>query len=151
MAPRAIARSLAKITRPALEKRGRVFAALVAAWPELAGPRLAGDTALDRLAQPRDGGPGTLHLRVTPVLALEVQHLAPQLIERINAFLGHAAVGRIAMVQRPIQRLGPPVRLPVPQPGPARRQAAAAATRDVADETLRAALARLGAHLVEPG
>ena len=94
MAPRAIARSLAKVTRPALEKRGRVFAALVAAWPELAGPRLAGDTALDRLAQPRDGGPGTLHLRVTPVLALEVQHLTPQLIERINAFLGHAAVGR---------------------------------------------------------
>ena len=150
MAPRAIARSLAKVTRPALEKRGRAFAALVAAWPELAGPRLAGDTALDRLAQPRGGGPGTLHLRVTPVLAHEVQHLAPQLIERINAFLGHAAIERIALAQRPIPRLaGQSRRSPAP-PGPARRQAAAAATQAVADEALRDALARLGAHLLEP-
>lgn len=151
MAPRAISRSLAKLTRPALEKRGRDFAALVAGWAEVAGSRLAGDTALDRLARPRDGGPGVLHLRVTPGLALEIQHTAPQLIERINAFLGHAAVERIAMVQRPVAG----IRRPSPQrarlPRPAGHAAAAAAVAQVEDEGLRAALARLGAHLLERG
>ena len=52
MAPRAISRSLAKLTRPVLEKRGIHFAALVAGWPDLAGPRLAADTAPERLARP---------------------------------------------------------------------------------------------------
>lgn len=151
MAPRAISRSLAKLTRPALEKRGRDFAALVAGWAEVAGPRLAGDTALDRLARPRDGGPGVLHLRVTPGLALEIQHTAPQLIERINAFLGHAAVERIAMVQRPVAGIRRPSPQRVRLPRPAGHAAAAAAVAQVEDEGLRAALARLGAHLLERG
>ncbi|MFO0294205.1 MAG: DUF721 domain-containing protein [Rhodospirillales bacterium] len=151
MAPRAISRSLAKLTRPALEKRGRDFAALVAGWAEIAGPRLAGDTALDRLARPRDGGPGVLHLRVTPGLAVEIQHTAPQLIERINAFLGHAAVARIAMVQRPVAGLRRAAPAVARVPRPAGRAAAAAAVCGIEDEGLRAALARLGAHLLDRG
>jgi hypothetical protein len=148
MAPRAISRSLAKLTRPVLEKRGIHFAALVAGWPDLAGPRLAADTAPERLALPRGGGPGVLHLRVTPALAVEVQHIAPQLIERINAFLCHAAVARLALAQRP-----PAIALRRPArlkriPSPAARAAATAAAEPVEDEMLRAALARLGAHLV---
>ena len=151
MAPRAISRSLAKVTRPVLEKRGRDFAALVAAWPEIAGPRLAGDSALDRLARPRGGGPAALHLRVTPGLAVEVQHLSPQLIERINAFLGHQAVDRLVLAQRPVgPPPGPRARRVAPAPDAARRDAAMAATEGIDDERLRGSLARLGAHLLTP-
>jgi hypothetical protein len=151
MAPRAISRSLAKVTRPALEKRGRDFAALVAAWPDIAGPRLAGDSALDRFARPRGGGPAALHLRVTPGLAVEVQHLAPQLIERINAFLGHQAVSRLVLAQRPVGAIpGTRARPSPPLPSAARRDAAMAATAGIEDERLRAALARLGAHVMPP-
>ena len=70
MAPRALSRSLMKVTRPVLQKRGADYAALVAGWAEIAGPRLAGDTAVDRLARPRDGGPGVLHPAVEPALAV---------------------------------------------------------------------------------
>jgi hypothetical protein len=151
MAPRALARSLNKVTRPVLAKRGAAFAALAESWAEIVGPRLADDTLLAKLAQPRGGGPGTLHLRVTPGLALELQHVAPQLIERINAFLGHRAVERLAFVQRPI---GPPSPRRkagnVARSGPdsASCRAAEAAAAAVPDPALRDALARLGSHVL---
>ncbi|MFM8992214.1 MAG: DUF721 domain-containing protein [Alphaproteobacteria bacterium] len=149
MAPRALSRSLLKVTRPVLEKRGADFAALVSGWTEIAGPRLAGDTAVDRLARPRGGGPGVLHLVVEPALARELQHLAPQIVERVNAYLGHAAVARIALVQRPVARATRP--RPAArqvQPDPESRRKAAAAVTGIADEGLRDALARLGSHVL---
>jgi hypothetical protein len=149
MAPRALSRSLMKVTRPVLQKRGADYAALVAGWAEIAGPRLAGDTAVERLARPRDGGPGVLHLAVEPALALELQHLAPQIIERVNAHLGHAAVARIALAQRPVARAmrARPAARRV-QPDPASRRDAAMAVEGVANEGLRESLARLGSHLL---
>lgn len=149
MAPRALSRSLLKVTRPVLQKRGADYAALVAGWAEIAGPRLAGDTAVDRLARPRSGGPGVLHLVVEPGLALEIQHVAPQLVERVNAYLGHAAVARLALVQRPVARATRPRRAArLVQPDPQSRREAAQAVAGVADDALRDALARLGSHLL---
>lgn len=149
MAPRALSRSLAAITRPILEKRGTAFASLIAGWAEIAGPRLGMDTMVERLSQPRDGTPGTLHLRVTPALALEIQHLAPQLIERVNAHLGYAAVGRITLLQAPLRR---------DRRSPARQRigdavgAAQRATSEVAsvdDPELRESLQRLGRQVLK--
>lgn len=148
MAPRAISRSLAKLTRPVLEKRGSAFAALVAGWPEIVGARLADDTALDRLVQPRGGGPGVLHLRVTPALALELQHVAPQLLERINAFLGHRAVERLALIQRPMA-IRPPRRGAPDRPDPARLRAAASAAAAIDDPELREIVARFGSQVLK--
>jgi hypothetical protein len=151
MAPRALARSLNKITRPVLAKRGAAFAALAESWAEIVGLRLADDTALAKLAQPRGGGPGTLHLRVTPGLALELQHVAPQLIERINAFLGHRAVERLTFVQRPVA--SPSLRRNAAGaaqflPDTTSRRAAETAAAAVPDPALRDALARLGSHVL---
>jgi hypothetical protein len=86
---------------------------------------------------------------VEPALALELQHLAPQIIERVNAHLGHAAVARIALVQRPVARAmrARPAARRV-QPDPASRRDAAMAVEGVADEGLRESLARLGSHLL---
>lgn len=149
MAPRALSRSLHKVTRPVLEKRGADYASLVAGWAGIVGPRLAGDTAIDRLARPRGGGPGVLHLVVEPALALEIQHVAPQLVERVNAHLGHAAVARIAIVQRPVARMAGARRAARhPQPDTQSRQEAARAVEGIADEGLRDALARLGSHVL---
>lgn len=154
MAPRALSRSLVKVTRPILAKGGAALAELVAAWPQIAGPRLADCTALDRLALPRGAsagrGPGVLHLRVEPALALELQHVAPQMIEKINAYLGYAAVGRLAFIQRPITRIGEPKkRRPKPVPDAGTRAEAARSAAIIDDPDLRAALSRLGSHLLK--
>jgi hypothetical protein len=148
MAPRAISRSLAKLTRPVLEKRGAAFAALVAGWPEIVGARFADDTALERLAQPRGGGPGVLHLRVTPGLALELQHLAPQLIERINAFLGHRAVERLALVQRPMAIRPPRARVSDRLDARGALEAATAAAV-IDDPELREIVTRFGSRVLK--
>ena len=149
MAPRALTRSLTAITRPILEKRGAAFASLVAGWTEIAGPRLAADTAVEKLATPRDRGPGTLHLRVTPALALELQHLTPQLIERINAHLGYAVVGRIAMLQAPIRRPPSVARRRSRIASPAASAKAEVEVAHVDDPELRESLRRLGGHVLK--
>jgi len=154
MAPRALSRSLVKVTRPILAKGGTALAELVAAWPQIAGPRLAESTAIDRLALPRGAaagrGPGILHLRVEPALALELQHVAPQIIERLNAYLGYAAVGRIALAQRPISRLGGVKRRRASLPPDASARAAAEKSAAIIeDPELRAALSRLGSQLLK--
>ncbi len=155
MAPRALSRSLLKVTRPILAKGGAALAELVSAWPQIAGPRLASATAIDRLAVPRGAaagrGPGVLHLRVEPAMALELQHIAPQLIERLNAYLGYAAVGRLALAQRPVTPLGGVKRRRAALPPDARaREAAAKSAAIIDDPELRAALSRLGSQLLKP-
>ncbi len=154
MAPRALSRSLVKVTRPILAKGGAALAELVAAWPQIAGPRLADSTAIDRLALPRGAaagrGPGVLHLRVEPALALELQHVAPQIIEKLNAYLGYAAIGRIALVQRPVTPLGGVKRRRAALPPDATaREAAARSAAIIEDPELRAALSRLGSQLLK--
>ncbi|MBM3522029.1 MAG: DUF721 domain-containing protein [Alphaproteobacteria bacterium] len=152
MAPRALSRSLAAITRPILEKRGAAFASLIAGWAEIAGPRLATDTMVARLSSPRDRAPGTLHLRVTPALALEIQHLAPQLIERINAHLGYAAVGRITLLQAPLRRSRPAVLARQRIGGPPEASARATSeTASIDDPELRESLQRLGRQVLKSG
>ncbi|MBL8697025.1 MAG: DUF721 domain-containing protein [Alphaproteobacteria bacterium] len=149
MAPRALTRSLSAITRPILAKRGAAFASLVAVWPEIVGPRLGDDTAIEKLVQPRDRGPGTLNLRVTPALALEVQHLAPQLIERINSYLGYAAVNRITLVQAPLQRpTGRRTTRARVLRDPLAESRAAEQAAVIEDPELRESLQRLGRHLL---
>jgi hypothetical protein len=152
MAPRALAVSLSKIVRPALDRRGRALGKLIGSWPEIVGNALAAESAPEKLVAARGGPGGTLHLRVAPGAALAIQHAEPQLCERINAFLGAGLVARLRLTQAP---LGPaPRRAPRPASRPAdpRRVAAIGAkVATVDDPELRAALARLGAALAARG
>ena len=83
----------------------------------------------------------TLLLRVDGARALDVQYKARQVIERINAYFGYAAIAELRIVQAPVEPRLPPLRA-------AARAAAEPLTREVAhvaDPGLRGALARLGA------
>ena len=64
----------------------------------------------------------TLHLKVDPVKALEVQYQIPQLVERINQTLGYKAVAGIRLVQAPVfsgRRPASPKPLKPANPAPA--------------------------------
>ncbi len=92
------------VAGPALERHGRQQAMLLAHWPEIAG-EMAAFCRPERLQRPRGRQVAegmVLRLKVTPGRALEVQHMAPQLMERINAFFGHRLVGRLTFVQAPL-------------------------------------------------
>src|SRR5436190_17901790 len=83
---------------------GGVLARLKADWPAIVGNELAAATWPQAL-----GRGGVLKLRVAAAIALELQHRAPLLIERINVYLGRPAISRLVFVQGPLP-LAPPAR-----------------------------------------
>jgi hypothetical protein len=145
---RAISAELPKLARPVLGKRGLGEAQLLMHWEAIVGPELAEDARPERLSfRKGERAHGTLRLRVAPAAALELQHQAPVIVERVNAFLGYPAVARLAFVQAPLA----PIR---PRPSPPRalradeQETLAKRIQGVDDEELRAALERLGAAVL---
>lgn len=99
-APRAVSALVAPLTRRALGKHGFASASLISDWATIIGDDLAASCQPVKLAFPqgkRDAG--TLHLHVTGGAALEIQHITPQIIERINGHLGYRAVARLKLIQ----------------------------------------------------
>jgi|SRR5271166_4194960 len=144
---RAVGAAVSKLSAPILAKRGGgILVRLKAEWSAILGPHWADMTWPRTLS--RDG---VLKLNTASCAALEVQHSAPLLIERINLFFGRPVVARLAFVQG-----GPvPLVLDWPPGGPIRRPLGAAEAdaldqrlSGIADPELRAALAKLGRAVI---
>lgn len=143
--PRAIGAAVAKLARPLLGKRGFSQAAVITQWDAIAGPELAAWTMPTRIAMPRGGGEGVLHLRVAGgAFATAVQHRAPILIARVNAFCGYRAVGAVRIAQGPLPKRPVRVAPPLPPLPPETERTLATAAAGIGDTDLRAALLRLG-------
>jgi hypothetical protein len=143
MALRALGATLPRLTRTALAKRGGAFAAVVTEWAAIVGPELAATSVPERLSEKT----AVLQLRVEGAGAVELQHLAPLLIERINTFLGRDVVARIKLVRAPLPRRPPPA---PPLAGPVPADAAARihqAVAGIADPELARTLERFGRTL----
>ncbi len=141
------------LTKRALGKHGFSSAALIEEWHTVIGPDLAATCQPVKLGFPprqRDGG--TLHIRADSGTALELQHLEPQIIQRVNAFLGYNAIARLTYIQAPMTKRqlderrprNPPSEPTTITPIPAET---AKAIADVDDPNLRASLERLGAAI----
>jgi hypothetical protein len=152
MSPRALAATLPKLTKAVLEKGGRDYAAIIAEWPAIVGAALAADSLPEKLARrasaERVGAAGVLTLRVTGGAAMEFQHREPQLIERINSFLGHRAVERLKLIQGPIPGRVPRRVRTVRALTPTETQALDSQLAAIEDEDLKLRLERLGRALV---
>ena len=133
--PRPLGALIPALTRPVFRKRSPAGAQLMADWAEVVGPSLAIVTSPLRFTA------GTLTIGCTGPVAMELTHLAPQLIGRINAHLGRTMVERLRFVQQAPSRAAPaPRRTPdAPLPAPVEQ-----AVANVPGEELRAALAKLG-------
>ncbi|MGC2411568.1 MAG: DciA family protein [Stellaceae bacterium] len=118
---------------------GGLLFRLKAEWAAVVGTELAATTWPEALS--RDGA---LKLRVASTVALDLQHRAPLVIERINLFLGREAVARLVLVQGPLPLPAPPATSPPEPLAPEEAKALDIRLGDIADPGLRAALARLG-------
>jgi len=135
--PRTLAALVPALVRPAFKRRGPATVQVLADWEVIAGPAIAAVTT------PRKLFAGTLVIACSGPIALELQHLAPALIGRINAHLGQVAVTRLRFTQD----------TPPPPPELPRRRAPAteAARRAVAglpEGSLRDALEALGRQVL---
>ena len=86
-------------------------------------------------------------LRVEGPAAIEIQHLADVICERVNRFLGWRAVARLALRQAPLRH---GERRAARGTDPMAAAQIAESLSDVGDDNLRAALARLGAAIKRP-
>jgi hypothetical protein len=140
---RAVGGAASRLAGPIVARHGgSVLARLKADWPSVVGADLAIATWPQAL-----GRDGVLKLRIASAVALELQHRAPLLIERINLYLGRPVISRLVLVQGPLPLPPPPA---PPSPAPPSAEDAAAIDRQlesIADPELRAALARLGKSL----
>jgi len=126
------------LIRPLAKGRGTALASLLAEWPLIVGDELA------RVSLPEKFTGSTLRLLVMPSAALVLQHDAPQIVARINAYYGRSAVTRLSLVQGPLPVAAPPRRPARPTLSAHRQASLKTATEGISDDRLKAALERLG-------
>jgi hypothetical protein len=152
--PVPISDAVTAVLDPVLRKRAGLSVALLQSWDEVVGPRMATRSRPEKLQWPKRHGdedafsPATLVVACDGMAALHIQHETGEIIARVNAFLGFAAVGRIRIVQKPVGVASPP-RRPKPRPlSESERVAVAGSVAAIEDHDLREALERLGRSVV---
>lgn len=139
-----------EILDPVLRRRTGISVGLVQSWEEIAGERLAALTRPERILWPRrlheddPFAPATLVVACEGMTALRVQHETGEIIQRINAFLGFAAIGRIKIVQKPVNS-GVAKKRPALRPlSPSEENRISGTVEKIEDDGLRTSLANLG-------
>lgn len=141
-------RKLNRLLKALDERFGQGPAALQARWREIVGDDIARRTEPVKLSKPRGGGPGSLEIRVAGPAAALIQHQAPEIVARVNLFLGSGAVNKLRIVQGPLRapaaRTVKPRLAPLPPLDAAREAELLASLAAAPDGPLKAALLRLG-------
>jgi len=161
--PRPLARPLAEFLdvclSPSLAAQGFATSDIIMAWPDIVGERLAAFTQplkiewkrkaphADPEARPE---PATLVVRVESAFALELQHMAPTVIDRVNTYYGWRCIGKIVLKQGPVRRVERK-KPSAPLLSPADKAKVSSAIEGVEDDGLKAALDRLGQAIVSSG
>ncbi|MCZ8316590.1 DciA family protein [Phreatobacter sp.] len=136
--PRPLADIAAAPIGEALKQAGFAATEVVTRWDEIVGEDLARRSAPVKIAWPRrpadhaEPEPGTLHVRVEAPFALEIQHLTPVIVERVNAFMGWRCVAAVRLTQIPLQAKRKPKAEPRQPADEARLGAVAAGFEDPA-------------------
>ncbi len=140
---RAVAELLPAIGGAAFRRFGFVQSSIVSRWPEIVGAKLAGASIPESIRFPvGKKQDGVLTLTVRGAHAPMMQHIAPEIIERVNRFFGYAAIVKVAIrqgeVAAPVPRKAPPSIRPVPVD-------LGMSLKGIADPELRAVLESLAA------
>lgn len=143
-----IADLMPQIGRTAFRRFGFVQSSVVTRWPEIVGETHAKVCAPEAIRfPPGEKSDGILELVVTPAHAPLIQHVIPEIMERVNRFFGYRAVARVKLrqgaVKPPEGRGGakaPPSLKPIPME-------LGAGLRDIGDPELRAVLESLARGL----
>jgi hypothetical protein len=140
---RAVSDMLPHVGGAAFRRFGFVQSSIVSRWREIVGDRYAGVSSPESIRFPpgkRSGG--VLNLVVEGAHAPMMQHVAPEIAERVNRFFGYQAVDRVQFRQGLVQvhkakaRVAPPSLRPIPAE-------MGDSLREIADPELRACLEAL--------
>jgi len=141
---RAISDLMPEVGRTAFRRFGFVQSSVVSRWPEIVGVRHARICTPESIRfPPGEKHDGILQLVVVPAHAPIIQHVIPEIIERVNRFFGYNAVARAKIRQGAVQpppaatrQSAPPSLKPIPLE-------LGESLRDIGDPELRAVLESL--------
>ncbi|HUD52763.1 DUF721 domain-containing protein [Parvibaculum sp.] len=143
------------ITRDIFRKRGFSQSHILAHWPAIIGEALAEYCSPEKLAFPRTPNEGrgpqgsaTLTVRVDGPIALEIRHLEPQIVERINGYYGYTAVARLKLVQGPLPPRPKSRRRKFRPLTQGERDALVRSLDPIGEPALKSALERLGQRIL---
>ncbi|MEP9403833.1 DUF721 domain-containing protein [Sphingomonas sp. VNH70] len=145
---RAVSELLPDIGGTAFRKFGFVQSAVVSRWGEIVGDRFARVSAPESIRfPPGKRAEGVLTLTVSGAHGTMMQHIAPEIVERVNRFFGYAAVARLVFRHGEVRprRAAPPRR-----EAPAIPQELGDSLRDIADPELKAVLTALAGAVAAP-
>ncbi|MBY0583017.1 MAG: DciA family protein [Sphingomonas sp.] len=142
---RAVADLLPDVGGAAFRRFGFIQSSVISRWSEIVGARFGAVSQPESIRFPHGKREdGVLTLAVRGAHGPMMQHVAPEIIERVNRFFGYPAVARIAFKQgalapaKPAERAAPPSLKAVPI-------ALGDSLRAIADPELKAVLEALAA------
>ncbi|WP_394659334.1 DUF721 domain-containing protein [uncultured Novosphingobium sp.] len=141
---RAISDLMPEVGRTAFRRFGFVQSSVVTRWPEIVGAKHARICTPESIRfPPGEKHDGILQLVVVPAHAPLIQHVIPEIIERVNRFFGYNAVARAKIRQGEVKppatttpKTTPPSLKPIPME-------LGESLRDIGDPELRAVLESL--------
>jgi hypothetical protein len=147
---RALADLMPEIGRAAFRRFGFVQSSVVSRWDEIVGARYAAVSAPEAIRFPMGKkADGTLELVVEGAHATMMQHVIPEIMERVNRFFGYNAVAKIKIRQGVVAKpdtktkpLAPPSLKPIPME-------LGDSLREIADPELFAVLEQLAKSLAK--
>jgi len=154
---KALADLVGKAMTPACRKRGFASVDIVASWADIVGERYGTRVQPDRLIWPRRAEqsdpesppqPATLVVHTDGATALLLSHDSAQVIERINTFYGWAAIGRIKILQKPVQAKSTEPRKVLRSLTRSEEERLEEHLEGVKNDRLREALKKLGAQVI---
>lgn len=156
--PTRLAAFVPRVARSAFKRHGFAEVDILTRWPAIVGAHLAAHSLPERLRFTRDKSAdagGVLTVRVEGGMGVELQHLEPLVVDRINTYCGYRAVQALRIVQGPVLRPHPSSPARARQMSASEREALAA-TLDgtlagIGKGPLRQALGRLGRHVLGSG
>jgi hypothetical protein len=148
---RAVSALMPEIGRAAFRRFGFVQSSVVSRWDEIVGARYAAVSAPESIRFPvGKKSDGTLELTVEGAHATMIQHVLPEIIDRVNRFFGYGAVARIkvrqGVVAKPAARQ--PAAVPMLKPVP---MELGESLREIGDPELFAVLESLAKSLAKGG
>jgi hypothetical protein len=140
---RPVSELLPDVGRAAFRKFGFVQHSVVSRWSEIVGERYARVSVPESIRFPQGKREqGVLSLVVSGAHAPMMQHIGPEIVERVNRFFGYPAVAKLAIRHGDVKRVEkaapPPSLKPVPE-------SLGASLRGIVDPELKAVLESLAA------
>jgi len=101
------------ILSPLIARRAGMTAQLLAGWRDVVGAEHGPSTRPEKIVWPRRTGAGDEFVAGTLIIACEashalwLQHETAQIVEKVNRFLGFAAIDRVRVVQKRLSMESP--------------------------------------------